>query len=168
MEVSCQKHPKQSQTEHSFSAKFPRHKLKPFYLNSENYNFALYFHSFPFFGFRISLSFLVIMGQNLEPMSQQRPRAELLHKLVRTGNVEAIKALCREGASLEVNLTMLLDTFFFFLGLIVYVSKNINFTSYSWFLIFLGHPSGMGLRCLLLIGIYVYKKGLQPTISVQE
>ena len=54
------------------------------------------------------------MGQNLEPMSQQRPRAELLHKLVRTGNVEAIKALCREGASLEVNLTMLLEPPFFF------------------------------------------------------
>lgn len=41
------------------------------------------------------------MGQNLEPMSQQRPRAELLHELVRTGDVEATKALCREGASLE-------------------------------------------------------------------
>ena len=100
------------------------------------------------------------MGQILEPMSQQRPRAELPHELVRTGNVEAIKALCREGASLEVNLTMLLEPPFFFFGLIVYVSKNINLTSYSCFLIFLGHPSVMGFRCLLLIGIYVYKKGL--------
>ena len=54
------------------------------------------------------------MGQILEPMSQQRPRAELPHELVRTGNVEAIKALCREGASLEVNLTMLLDPLSFF------------------------------------------------------
>ncbi|KAG7989594.1 hypothetical protein I3843_03G247900 [Carya illinoinensis] len=41
------------------------------------------------------------MGQSLNSMSQQRPRAELLYELVSTGNVEAIKALCREGASLE-------------------------------------------------------------------
>ncbi|XP_041006469.1 putative E3 ubiquitin-protein ligase XBAT34 isoform X1 [Juglans microcarpa x Juglans regia] len=40
------------------------------------------------------------MGQS-NSMSQQRPRAELLYELVSTGNVEAIKALCSEGASLE-------------------------------------------------------------------
>ncbi|KAE7997835.1 hypothetical protein FH972_002436 [Carpinus fangiana] len=40
------------------------------------------------------------MGQNHGSMSQ-RSRAELLYQMVYTGNVEAIKALCREGASLE-------------------------------------------------------------------
>lgn len=40
------------------------------------------------------------MGQNNGSMSQ-RPRAELLYEMVCNGNVEAIKALCREGASLE-------------------------------------------------------------------
>ena len=49
------------------------------------------------------------MGQNLESMSQKRPTAELLYELATTGNVEAIKTLCRQGASLEVNLS-----FFFF------------------------------------------------------
>ncbi|GMY06276.1 probable E3 ubiquitin-protein ligase XBOS34 isoform X1 [Fagus crenata] len=34
-------------------------------------------------------------------MSQKRPTAELLYELVTTGNVEAIKTLCRQGASLE-------------------------------------------------------------------
>lgn len=41
------------------------------------------------------------MGQSLDSMNRQRPRAELLYELVSTGNIEAIKALCREGASLE-------------------------------------------------------------------
>jgi hypothetical protein len=44
-----------------------------------------------------------IMGQNHGSMSQ-RSRAELLYEMVCTGNVEAVKALCREGASLEVKL----------------------------------------------------------------
>ena len=48
------------------------------------------------------------MGQNLEAMNKPRPRAELLYELVSTGNIVAIKALCEEGVSLEVNLTMLL------------------------------------------------------------
>lgn len=43
------------------------------------------------------------MGQNHGSMSQ-RSRAESLYQMVCTGNVEAIKALCREGASLEVKL----------------------------------------------------------------
>lgn len=41
------------------------------------------------------------MGQSLESMSQKRPTAELLYELATTGNVEAIKTLCRQGASLE-------------------------------------------------------------------
>lgn len=48
------------------------------------------------------------MGQNLEAMNKPRPRAELLYELVSTGNIVAIKALCEEGVSLEVNLTVLL------------------------------------------------------------
>ncbi|GMN75726.1 hypothetical protein TIFTF001_056265, partial [Ficus carica] len=42
------------------------------------------------------------MGQNLGSMKPQRTKAELLYDIVvTTGNVEAIKALFREGASLE-------------------------------------------------------------------
>ncbi|GMN75788.1 hypothetical protein TIFTF001_056377 [Ficus carica] len=42
------------------------------------------------------------MGQNLHSMKPQRTKAELLYDIVvTTGNVEAIKALFREGASLE-------------------------------------------------------------------
>ena len=48
------------------------------------------------------------MGQTLEAMNKPRPREELLYDLVSTGNIVAIKALCEEGVSLEVNLTMLL------------------------------------------------------------
>lgn len=52
------------------------------------------------------------MGQNLDSMNQVQPRskAELLYDIVlATGNVEAIRALFREGASLEVILPLLLD-----------------------------------------------------------
>ena len=48
------------------------------------------------------------MGQNLEAMNKPRPIAELLYEQVSTGNIVAIKALCEDGVSLEVNLTMLL------------------------------------------------------------
>ena len=48
------------------------------------------------------------MGQNLEAMNKPRPIAELLYEQVSTGNIVAVKALCEEGVSLEVNFTMLL------------------------------------------------------------
>lgn len=42
------------------------------------------------------------MGQSLDSMSQNQSKEELLYQLLNSGNVEAIKALCREGANLEV------------------------------------------------------------------
>jgi hypothetical protein len=50
------------------------------------------------------------MGQ-IHGSMRQRPRAELLYEMVCTGNVEAVKALCREGASLEVKLIHLFSFF---------------------------------------------------------
>ncbi|XP_043805836.1 putative E3 ubiquitin-protein ligase XBAT35 isoform X2 [Manihot esculenta] len=41
------------------------------------------------------------MGQSLDSMSQNQSKEELLYQLLNSGNVEAIKALCREGANLE-------------------------------------------------------------------
>ena len=61
------------------------------------------------------------MGQSLESMSQQRPTSELVYELATIGNVEAIKTLCIQGASLHVNLTM--HFFFFFY-------QNLQFTCY--------------------------------------
>ncbi|KAK9281870.1 hypothetical protein L1049_004777 [Liquidambar formosana] len=41
------------------------------------------------------------MGQSLQSMGQQQSRDQLLHELVISGNVEAIRALCSEGVDLE-------------------------------------------------------------------
>jgi hypothetical protein len=53
------------------------------------------------------------MGQNHGSMSQ-RSKAELLYEMVCTGNVEAIKGLWREDASLEVKLIHLCSFFITF------------------------------------------------------
>lgn len=42
------------------------------------------------------------MGQSAGSMGGRQSKDELLYQHVATGNIEAIKALCREGASLEV------------------------------------------------------------------
>ncbi|KAF2292714.1 hypothetical protein GH714_027238 [Hevea brasiliensis] len=41
------------------------------------------------------------MGQSLDSMSQNQSKGEMLYQLLNSGNVDAIKALCREGANLE-------------------------------------------------------------------
>ncbi|XP_015582609.2 putative E3 ubiquitin-protein ligase XBAT34 [Ricinus communis] len=41
------------------------------------------------------------MGQNLDSMTQNQSKEDILYHLVITGNVNAIKALCREGVNLE-------------------------------------------------------------------
>ncbi|KDP26523.1 hypothetical protein JCGZ_17681 [Jatropha curcas] len=41
------------------------------------------------------------MGQSLDSMTQNQSKEELLYQLVNTRNVEAIRALCREGVNLE-------------------------------------------------------------------
>lgn len=41
------------------------------------------------------------MGQSAGSMGGRQSKDELLYQHVATGNIEAIKALCREGASLE-------------------------------------------------------------------
>ncbi|KAG6774605.1 hypothetical protein POTOM_021965 [Populus tomentosa] len=41
------------------------------------------------------------MGQSLDPMTQKQSKDELLYQLAIAGNVDAVKALCSEGAILE-------------------------------------------------------------------
>jgi hypothetical protein len=43
------------------------------------------------------------MGQSLDSMTQKQSKDELLYQLAIAGNVDAVKALCSEGAILEVN-----------------------------------------------------------------
>ncbi|KAB5557572.1 hypothetical protein DKX38_008481 [Salix brachista] len=42
------------------------------------------------------------MGQSLDSMTQKQSKDELLHQMAIAGNVDAVKALCSEGASLEL------------------------------------------------------------------
>lgn len=42
------------------------------------------------------------MGQSAGSIGGRQSKDELLYQYATTGNIEAIKALCREGASLEV------------------------------------------------------------------
>ena len=43
------------------------------------------------------------MGQKLDTMGKQQSKNELLYQAANAGNVDGIKALCREGAGLEVH-----------------------------------------------------------------
>lgn len=47
------------------------------------------------------------MGQKLDTMRQKQSKEELIYQAAIAGNVDGIKALCREGASLEVRILQL-------------------------------------------------------------